>query len=259
MSPSRTRRRVMWTCTALFALCSVPCEALAQKRVSDGFRVLLLSGGDRNHHGYRAQSYYLQNVLEDSGVAEVTMTEEAAVLESSAIEKYDCIVMNADRRRDEYRLNQPQQEALLRYVAGGKGFVAIHGFCCAARDWKPEMRQLLGGVLSHVGQPDTKVRHGKYTVKVTKPGHPVMRGIEQFEHEDELYYELQTVDKLDALATVRHEGQDWPIAWTRQYGKGRVFATVFGHCSWRPGSPDPQTNPPFRKMIVQAIQWAAQK
>lgn len=234
-------------------------SVLAQKKVPSGIKVLLLSGGQREHHGYRQQAHYLQKVLEDTGKFQVSLTEEAAVLETDAMRKYDVVVLTADRRDDEHRLTDGQQRALLDFAASGKGVVSLHGFCCAATDWNPELRTLLGGVLSHVGQPDTKVRVGQYTIKVEKSDHPIMRGISDFDHEDELYYYLQTVDKLDALATVRHENQDWPIAWTRSYGKGRVFVTVFGHARWEPGSKDPQENPPFRQMIAQAIEWSANK
>src|SRR5262245_46616849 len=171
-------------------------EAVAQKNVPNGIKVLLLSGGQREHHGYREQAHYLQKVLEGSGKSQVTISEEAAVLETSALGKYDVVVLTADRRDDEHRLTDKQQQALLDYVAAGKGLVSLHGFCCAANDWKPEMRQMLGGVLSHVGQPDTKVRVGKYTVKVEQPGHTIMQGIENYDHEDELYYYLQTVGDL---------------------------------------------------------------
>ncbi len=231
--------------------------ALAQKKVPSGAKVLLLSGGERQHHGYRQQAHYLQKVLEDSGKFQVTLCEEAAVLETDAMKKYDVLVITADRRDDEHRLTEAQQQAILDFAAAGKGVVSLHGFCCAAKDWKPQMRELLGGVLSHVGLPDTKVKVGKYTVKVTKADHPIMRGISDFEHEDELYYYLQTVGELDAIATVRHEEKDWPIAWTLPYGKGRVFVTVFGHSRWETGSKDPQENPPFRQMILQAVEWAA--
>jgi uncharacterized protein len=249
--------RVIPSCFALLSLAVFAPSALAQKKAPDGIKVLLLSGGQREHHGYREQAHYLQKVLEGSGKFQVTISEEAAVLETSALGKYDVVVVTADRRDDEHRLTERQQQALLDYVAAGKGMVSLHGFCCAANDWKPEMRQMLGGVLSHVGQPDTKVRVGKYTVKVDQPSHTIMQGVESYEHEDELYYYLQTVGDLNALASVRHEDRDWPIAWTRTYGKGRVFVTVFGHARWEPGSKDPQENPPFQKMIVQAIEWAA--
>lgn len=235
-----------------------PSLGLAQRAVPEGKKVLILTGGQRNHHAYRRQTHYLQEKLEDTGRFEVSVSEEAAVLETDAMRKYDVLVMNANRRDDEHRLTEGQQQALLRWVASGKGFVSIHGFSCAAPDWNPQMRELLGGVLSHVGVPDTKVRHGHYEVTLAKPDHPIVAGLENFEVDDEQYYYLQTVGPLDALATVALEGEDWPIAWTRAYGQGKVFVTVFGHCSWRPGSADPQEDPSFLRMLIQAVAWAAE-
>jgi type 1 glutamine amidotransferase len=243
----------------VYAMVCAGVPAIAQQKVPNGAKVLLVSGGQREHHGYRQQAHYLQKVLEDTGKFQVSITEEAAVLETDALKKYDVIILSADRRDDEHKLTERQQQALLDYASSGKGVVSLHGFCCAATDWKPEMRQMLGGVLSHVGKPDTKVKVARYTIRVAKADHPIMRGIQDFDHEDELYYYLQTVGELDALATVRCEDQDWPIAWTRSYGKGRVFVTVFGHSRWEPGSKDPQENPAFQQMIVQAIEWAANK
>ncbi len=246
-----------WFVALVLVLACLPAPALAQRKVPDGAKVFILSGGQREHHGYREQTQYLQRVLEETGKFRVTIGEDAALLETPALAKYDVLVVNADRRDDEHRLTESQQQAMLDFVSGGKALASIHGFCCAADDWKPAMRDLLGGVLSHKGEPDTKVRIGHYTVRVAQPDHPIARGIQDFEHDDELYYHLQTRGTLDTIATVEHEGEDWPIAWVRNYGKGRVFVTSFGHAAWKPGSKDPQENPPFRRMIVQGIEWAA--
>lgn len=232
--------------------------AQAQRKAPEGFKVLILTGGQREHHGYREQTQYLQRVLEETGKVEVTICEEADVLRTNAMAKYDCIVINGDRRDPEFRLTNEQQAALLRLVSGGKGFVSIHGFCCAAPDWKPEMRQLLGGVLAHFGRPDTKVRQGHYTVTIAKSDHPIARGVSDFEIDDELYYDLQTVGALDPIATVAFDGGNWPVAWTRSFGRGRVFVTPLGHKSWKQDSPDPQSNPAFRKMLVQGILWTCE-
>ena len=45
----------------------IPAEALAQKKAPDGVKVLLLSGGARQHHGYRDQAIVLARGLEDTG------------------------------------------------------------------------------------------------------------------------------------------------------------------------------------------------
>ena len=44
----------------------------AQKKAPGGAKVLLLSGGQRQHHGYREQALYLSGALENTGRYEVT-------------------------------------------------------------------------------------------------------------------------------------------------------------------------------------------
>ncbi len=57
-----------------------------------------LSGGQRQRHGYRDQAFYLAELLENTGRFEVTLGEDAAILEMPAIRKYALIIANADRR-----------------------------------------------------------------------------------------------------------------------------------------------------------------
>src|SRR5262249_22010629 len=146
-------------------------EAMAQQNVKGGAKVLMLSGGQRNHHGYRRQAYLLQKLLEDTKQLEVTISEDAAILETPGLAKYDLIVAMADRRDPEFRFTPGQEKALLQFVHDGKGFFSLHGFCCAEQHWRPEMREMLGGVLSHVGTPDTKVKFGNYHLKISDSDH----------------------------------------------------------------------------------------
>jgi len=240
------------------ALLLVP-TAPAQQSVPKGAKVLLLSGGQRNHHGYRRQAQLLQKALEDTKQFQVTVCEDAAVLETPALNKYDVIVATADRRDPEFRLSEAQQRALLKFVHDGKGFFSLHGFCCADRTWVPEMRELLGGVLAHFGIPDTKVKVSNFPVKIVDPSHPITKGVSDFEHNDELYYELQTRGELKPLAVAVFENKDWPVLWTRVYGKGKVCVSVFGHCGIQPNANDPLEHAPFQRLILQGIAWTADR
>jgi len=243
--------------TLAFALAVSPA-ARAQKKAPGGAKVLLLSGGARQHHGYRDQAFYLASALEDTGRYEVTIDEDAAVLETPAMGKYDLIVVNADRRDPEFRFTLPQQEALLNWVKTGHGFVAIHGADNAAPDWLPAWREMLGGVFSHVGLPDSKTRKGAFTVKIADARHPITRGLSDFPIKDELYYKLQMQPGVEPLATIDHDGGTWPVAWTRTYGQGRVFHTPLGHRDFGPGKDDPVRNPDLKKLILQGIDWVAE-
>jgi type 1 glutamine amidotransferase len=246
-----------WCSVFVCALLLAAAVAPAQQRVPGGAKALLLSGGQRNHHGYRRQANLLQKVLEDSKQFEVTVCEDAAVLEAPSLARYDLVIATADRRDPEFRLTEPQQRALLRFVHGGKGLFSLHGFCCADPAWVPEMRDLLGGVLAHFGTPDTKVKFGRFPLKVADANHPITRGLGDFEHDDELYYHLQTQGELRPLVVATFEGRDWPVLWARDYGKGRVCVSVFGHCGYKPDSRDPLEHAPFQRLVLRGIAWAA--
>jgi type 1 glutamine amidotransferase len=252
-----TQRFATWAVSILLVLC-VTQPAAAQKKAPDGAKVLLLSGGQRQHHGYRDQAFYLASELEDTGRYQVTIVEDAAILETPAMQKYDMIIVGADRRDPEFKLTRAQQEALLAFVRGGHGYVSIHGADNAAPDWLPDWREMLGGVFSHPGPPDGKVRKGTYTIKIVDTSHPITRGLGDFELKDELYYNMQMQPGVEPLATTEYDGTAWPVAWTRQFGQGRVFHTPLGHRDFGPGKDDPLRNPNLQKLVIQGIDWVAE-
>lgn len=244
---------------ALALAAIAPASALAQKKNPDGTSVLILSGGQRQHHGYREQAFALSKALEDTGRYRVTIVEDAAIFETPAMAKYGLTILMADRRDDEFKFTVPQQKALLDYVKDGHGFVSIHGGDNAAKDWLPEWRPMLGGVFSHVGLPDSKTKQGKFTVKVADTRHPITRGVSDFPLADELYYHIQMEPGVEPLLTIDYDGGTWPVAWTRTYGKGRVFHTPLGHRSFGPDKPDPLQDPNLLKVVLQGIDWVAGK
>jgi type 1 glutamine amidotransferase len=239
----------------LFGCAAQP--GLAQKEAPQGAKVFLLSGGRRQHHGYRDQALYLAGALENTGRFQVTIGEDAAILETPAIRKYDLIVVTADRRDNEFKFTPGQQEAIFDFVRSGHGYVSIHAANNAANDWLPPWRDMLGGVFSHVGQPDGKTRKGTYTVKIADTSSPITQGLNDFPIKDELYYQMQMQPDVQPLATIEYQGVAWPAAWTRTFGKGRVFHTVLGHRDFGPDKDDPIRDPNLGRLIIQGTDWAA--
>ncbi len=247
-------RMILWY---LILSSGLALPAFAQKAAPDGAKVLLLSGGKRQHHGYRDQALYLSGVLENTGRFQVTICEDASILETPTMSKYDLLIVNADRRDDEFKFSNEQQEAIFSYVRGGHGYVSIHGADNAAKDWSPTWKEMLGGVFSHFGLPDGKPRKGTYLVKIADTSSPITNGLKDFSLTDELYYQLQMMADVQPLATIEFQGTAWPVAWTRTFGKGRVFHTVLGHRDFGPEKDDPLRNPNLNRLIVQGIDWVA--
>jgi uncharacterized protein len=247
--------RMIALCLIFWAVPALP--AFAQKNAPEGAKVLLLSGGRRQHHGYREQALYLSGTLENTGRFQVTICEDAAILETPAMSKYDLLIVNADRRDDEFKFSNSQQEAIFNYVRSGHGYVSIHGADNAAKDWLPTWKEMLGGVFSHFGLPDGKTRKGSFTVKIADTSSPITQGLKDFSLTDELYYQVQMMPDVQPLATIEFQGGTWPVAWTRAFGKGRVFHTVLGHRDFGPEKDDPLRNPNLGRLIVQGIDWVA--
>ena len=250
-------KRMILVGLALMASCLLSRPAEAQKASPGAAKVYLLSGGKRNHHGYRDQAFYLANALENTGRFEVTIGEDAAILETPAIRKYDLIIVTSDRRDPEFKVSPSQQEALFEFVRSGHGYVSIHGGDNAAPDWLPTWKEMLGGVFSHTGLPDGKTRKGHFTVKIVDTSSPVTQGLSDFSIDDELYYQLQMMPDVRPLATVEYQGTAWPVAWTRTFGKGRVFHTTMGHRDFGPNKKDPLQDPNLSRLVVQAVDWVA--
>ena len=175
----------------------------------------------------------------------MTIGEDAAILETPAIRKYDLIIANADRRDPEFKYTKAQQEALLDYVRSGHGYVSIHGADNAAPDWLPDWKEMLGGVFSHVGLPDGKVRKGSYVVKIVDKTSPITQGITDFPLKDELYYNLQILPGVAASGhdrVRRHRLAGRLDAHLRQ-GPGLPPRARPSRFRPRQGRPDPQPEP----------------
>jgi type 1 glutamine amidotransferase len=58
------------------------------------------------------------------------------------------------------------------------------------------------------------------------------------------------VSKMPANPEVHRTDGDFPLAWARMYGKGRVFYSAFGHASatW--------DNPDVYRMYFEALKWS---
>lgn len=251
-------KRLLLVGLTLAFFCCLERPAAAQKKAPGGAKVFLLSGGQRQHHGYREQAFYLASTLENTGRFQVTIGEDAAILETPAIRNYDLLIVSVDRRDPVSKFTRSQQEAIFEYVRSGHGYVSIHGGDNAPPDWLPTWKDLLGGIYSHTGLPDGKARRGTYTVKIVYTTSPITHGLKDFQLKDELYYNMQMMPEVQPLATIEFQGVAWPVAWTRNFGKGRVFHTNLGHHGWKDrDSDDPLRDPNLSTLVIQGIDWVA--
>jgi type 1 glutamine amidotransferase len=169
---------------------------------------------------------------------------------------YDAIFFFGVREID---LTADQRADLLSFVRDdGKGFVAAHSGATGFFSW-PEFGEMLGGRFDEHPWGITEA-----TVIVEDPLFPAMKDFPSpFTVRDE-HYQLKEFsrDKLRVLARLdvskldlkqplvdRTDG-DFPVAWAKTYGAGRVFYSTLGHerVLW--------DSAPIQKMYFNAIRWA---
>ena len=155
----------------------------------------------------------------------------------------------------EVPLEPSQREDLLSFVREGKGFVAAHVGLTAFESW-PEFLDLIGARFD--GHPI----NGPGVVVNERPDFPATRHFPaSFPFTDEFYQPKEhSREKIDVLlrldlsnvpasSGLRLKG-DYPIAWAKMYGKGRVFYGSFAHASetWDVRN--------IQQMYFEAIRWA---
>jgi type 1 glutamine amidotransferase len=140
--------------------------------------------------------------------------------------------------------------ALLRWIEGGGALIGIHAAADTFHGY-PAFLDMLGGEFQHHG-PQAKVR-----VMVRDKAHPATRGLAPaFDVFDEIYqfkrYDPARVHLLLGLDAHPETGAPgkFPLAWTRQAGKGRVFYTALGHRQ------DVIAAPWYRDHVRGGIAWA---
>lgn len=207
------------------------CSATA----ADKINTLIISGDDVGAHPWRLTQEEYRNMLLDTGKFDVRISEDMNILESSkALAKYDLVFFVRSNVSGE-PLSDQAKANLEYFVGNGKGLVINHMASGSFPEWL-EFKKMCGIYWS----PKDGSGHapGTYVFDVTirDQEHPVTRGMETFQADDELYSALVVTPGVDfnILVTGKstfkgREGVDEPLAVTLDYGKGRVFHQFFGH------------------------------
>jgi type 1 glutamine amidotransferase len=157
-------------------------------------------------------------------------------------------------------MDDAQKADFLSFIKDdGKGFVGIHAALDTNYKW-PEYGEMIGGWFD---------QHPWMTFSAPilneDPDFPATRHFpKSFIKYDEIYQPKEwSRDKVNVLLSldpnrldytnnprVHRMDHDFPVAWSKMYGKGRVFYSTLGHTeeSWN--------DPDVRKMYFEAIRWA---
>jgi uncharacterized protein len=159
----------------------------------------------------------------------------------------------------ELDMDDSQKQDMMSFIKDdGKGFVGIHAALDTYYKW-PEYGEMIGGWFDE--HPWTTF---DAPIVVEDPTFPAVRHFPSaFVKRDEIYQaKAWSRDKVNVLLSldsakldynnprVHRQDHDFAVAWSKMYGKGRVFYSTLGHTKEAWDDPD------ILKMYFEAIKWS---
>jgi len=216
-------------------------------------KALIVWGGWPGHHpeeGARA----VEKMLTEDGFA-VELSTDYETFARADLKEFSLIVPDVTWHPiAETAVSDDAINNLVAAVRSGVGFGTFHG-SAVAFPWAVNYHYMMGAQwVQHPGDATVE-----YRIHVEKPFDPVMEGIADFAYKSEQYY-LHVDPSIDVLATTLFTGErdeaaagiKMPVAYKRQFGKGRVFYSSLGHL---PSEWD--TFPQAGTILRRGLNWAA--
>lgn len=229
---------------------ALPTAATASPKQQRSILVFYRCGG-YVHTSIAPGNHALVRLGEKTGAFAADLADDYGAFTAENLARYDAIVFN-----NTTRLKLPEEsmrQALLDFMAEGKGVAGIHGASDNFYEWQ-EGGEMMGGHFN--GHPWTA--GGRWAFQLDDPEHPVNKAFEGqgFWHKDEIYqYKPDTfagAKKLRILVSLDMSKEkvteplsakqfakfnqayppgkrQVPVSWVQEYGGGRVFYTTLGH------------------------------
>ena len=254
-------------------ICIVGSVAYAQQPAPGPAKLQVLIVTGQNGHNWKGTTPILRKILEDTTKFEVRVTEEFRGAGPETLAPYDLVVLNYfEGGRPERRFGERADNALLDFVKNGKGLVVYHFSMAAFDGWTEYEKMSAGNWRPNNGHHSAL---HSYVVDIKDTEHPITKGLKLSfpQPNDELYgnlrwqpagsyhllasayddHELYKASRTDARAPQKLEGpgDNEPMLWTVDYGKGRVFTTALGH------DVEQVQTPAFMTTFARGAEWAA--
>jgi type 1 glutamine amidotransferase len=216
------------------------------------------------HDSIPATMAAIYNMGKESGLWDTTLRTDTKLLTKKPLQAnarnlnyFDVLIFASTT--GELDMDASQKQDMLSFIKDdGKGFVGIHAALDTNYTW-PEYGEMIGGWFDD--HPWTTFNA---PIVNEYPSFPAVRHLPgAFVKYDEIYQpKAWSRDKVNVLLSldaskldlnnprVHRADHDFPVAWSKLYGKGRVFYSTLGHTeeSW--------DDPDVRTMYFEAIKWA---
>jgi type 1 glutamine amidotransferase len=144
--------------------------------------------------------------------------------------------------------------ALQKYVENGGAWGGVH----SATDFEKAngfpwfVNTLVGGYFDHHDGDGTS---GTVQVNPMFKDHPVMRNVPAtWSTQDEWYYMNRDIGAQPGFQILARLGDNRPVVWVKEVGKGRSFYTIRGHNRDRFDK-----EPAYRQLVLNGILWATHR
>lgn len=279
----------MRTASTLLSLSLVLLSLTSGSMYAAPLRVLYFSKSAGWEHSVvkreNGQPSFTENILTRLGRQhdiEFTYSKDGSLFNRSYLGKFDVIMfytsgdLCATGVDGQPAMTQAGKQALLDAVAAGKGFVAVHSGCDTfhtaekgggnnpipasrfhnyGEETDPYIKMAGGEFLKH-----NQEQLGR--LQVCDPQFPGMGKLgSRLEFKEEWYSLKEFASDLHVLLVLETTGMtgsdyqrpDFPLAWARMHGSGRVWCNAMGHRE------DIWESSAFQAMLLGGIKWAGQR
>ena len=206
-----------------------------------------------HHDSIPLSEQVIKELGEKSGAFQVTVTQDVGAFTKENLKKYAAVMFYTT---GELPFTDGEKSAFVNFLKSGHGFVGVHSATDTLYEWEPYIKIVGGHFNNHPW-------HQLVTVDVVDPNSPLLSSLgKSFQITDEIYqiadFQADTSHILLALDPssvdlnargVKRRDYGWPIAWTRMFGKGRVYYNSLGHeqAVWN--------DPRYQNMLLKGIKW----
>lgn len=204
----------------LFSFITIPAVAQQTQQSPN----VLIVGGGSSHDFERWFNLEDSKTIAETG-AMVRYTEEPEHI-LTLLPQIDILYLSNNQpvpATDKFR------SSIFEFVESGHSLLLVHAPTWYNwKDWPEYNSELVGGG-SRSHEP-----FGEFEVQVTDMDHPIMDSVPaSFSIVDELYHfePNESGKQIHVLAKgiVPESGEEYPIAWTLEHGKGRIVGLTLGH------------------------------
>ena len=248
----------------------VPNQATAKPAKSRN--VLVYNAKDSYYHAdaIRWASRAIALTGEKTGAYKATESSDPGIFTNEKLSQFDAIVLNNSHGNvyGDQEQADARKQAIIDFVNEGKGLIALHATAAFDNNNPPSetekaFRTLIGGeLLQHPWNYD---EYSPITIRIEDKKHPVNTAFGKKQDwllpfRDELFQFTNSFSREDVrvLFSLNMEltpdkgsnpQKDYPLAWIKNYGKGRVFYSALGH------SGDTYRNQTMLTFLLSGIQF----